>query len=168
MHNVLFSNKELLTKKELLKSRFDKESDIMAKIASFILCDSITNIPGPPNISVPQLNSPQIALRPPFIPGAISFGIAVGVNDFDLTTTNRIRFTITNPDGKEIQNSGDAEFGPLPITDSMPQQYQGFILSTDIRNLEIIAEGVYVFSLFVNGEVAGTCEIPVFKRSEQK
>ena len=64
----------------------------MAKLTAFMLCDSISAIPVPEGGVLQQLVSPQIALRPQFIPGNFSFGVAVGVQGVNLHITNRIRF----------------------------------------------------------------------------
>ena len=47
----------------------------MEKITSFTICESIANM-GP----APALVAPQTILRPQFIPGSFSFGIAVGIS----------------------------------------------------------------------------------------
>lgn len=138
----------------------------MAKITAFMLCDSISAIPVPEGGVLQQLVSPQIALRPQFIPGNFSFGVAVGVQGVDLHITNRIHFTISDSQGNVIQDSGISEFPPLPenIPETMPAEYQGFLMNMDIRNLVIHKDGEYLFSLYVNDELVGTQSIPIFQR----
>ena len=143
----------------------DKERCPMVKIVSFILCDQVMNIPnnaGP----VSQLIAPQIALRPPFIPTAISFGLAVGVSGVDLQKPQRIKYTMTDTEDNVIHDSGETEFDAFPIADPMPKEYQGFTLTADFRNIEIKAEGVYRFNLYINDELVGVRDIPVYKRAE--
>lgn len=135
----------------------------MPNITMFLVCDSINNFSPQPEINIPQLMGPQCVLRPQFIPGTFSFGLAVGVAGVDSNEQNTIRFTITNPAGAIIQNSGDNVFPPIGIDDTMPKEYQGFMLSLDIRNLLIEKEGVYTFTLYVNNVEIGHKEIPVFK-----
>lgn len=131
-----------------------------------MLCDSISAIPVPEGGVLQQLVSPQIALRPQFIPGNFSFGVAVGVQGVDLHITNRIHFTISDSQGNVIQDSGISEFPPLPenIPETMPAEYQGFLMNMDIRNLVIHKDGEYLFSLYVNDELVGTQSIPIFQR----
>lgn len=131
-----------------------------------MLCDSINNIPVPAGGVLQQLISPQVALRPQFIPGNFSFGVAVGVQGINLHITNRIRFTISDPLGKVIYDSGVSEFPPFPedVPETMPEEYQGFLMNMDIRNLVIHENGEYLFSIYVNDELVGTQSVPVFQR----
>lgn len=138
----------------------------MAKITSFVLCNSINNSPNTPQAdgSSTALIAPQVALRPEFIPSNFSFGISVGIQDIDIQKINCFQFTIMDPSGKVIQDSGVAEFPAVNQKDSMPIQYQGVMLSIDIRNLAIRYEGEYVLRVYVNKELAGSCIIPIFRR----
>lgn len=137
----------------------------MTKLTTFMLCDSINTIPAPTGGFLQQLTSPQMALRPQFIPGNFSFGIAVGVQGINLHITNRVRFTISDPQGKIIRDSGISEFPPIPedASETLPEQYQGFLMNADIRNLAIHENGEYLFSIYVNGELIGTQSIPIFQ-----
>lgn len=136
----------------------------MAKLVSFVVCESINNMPTPNMGVVPHIVAPQLALRPQFIPGNFSFGILVGIADMNLRTTNKMKFTITSPDGTVIQDSGENELPIIPKEDVLPQKYQGFMMCMDIRNLVIACEGEYSFSFYLNGECIGTQNIPVYKR----
>lgn len=136
----------------------------MAKISSFMICDTIVNLITPQGISVPQLISPQPILRPPFIPGSFSFGISIGVLDIDYKISNVVKTIIYSPEGVEIHNSGNIDLGKIPKDEFLPEKYQGFVLSTDIRNLIIHEEGIYTIEIFVNDTSVGKKEIPVFKR----
>jgi len=140
----------------------------MPSISSFILCDSIVNIQSPPNGNIPQLISPQAVLRPPFIPGTFSFGIAMCIVGLQAQQRNIFMFQIHAPSGDIIQNSGEIDFGELPPDDSMPEKYNGFVVSSDIRNLEIRTEGEYTIELFINSNSIGKCIIPIYKRNEMK
>ena len=133
-----------------------------------MLCDSINTVPVPEGGILQQLISPQAILRPQFIPGNFSFGIAVGIQGVDLQITNRIRFTITDPNGEVVQDSS-TEVSPMPenIKETMPKEYQGFLMNTDIRNLVIRESGEYLFSIFINNELVGTQSVPVFQRPVQ-
>lgn len=137
----------------------------MAKMVSFVVCDAINNVLPDGETNVPALISPQITLRPQFIPGNFSFGISVGVAGVDLRKENRVRMTISDPKENLIQVLGDNELPKAPDEDTMPLEFQGFTLIIDVRNLPIQCEGEYIFSLFLNGERIGTQKIPVFKRA---
>lgn len=141
----------------------------MAKITVFMLCDSINTVPTPEGGVLQQLISPQMTLRPQFIPGNFSFGMTVGIQGVDLHVANHIRFTITDPAGTVIQDSGVSDFPPFPedVQETMPKEYQGFLMNTDIRNLVIRENGEYLFSIYINDKLVGTQSVPVFQRSMQ-
>lgn len=63
---------------------YEKEAELMAKLSTFVICEAINNIPTPNGNSFLQMNSPQIALRPEFIPSSYSFGVLFGVRDINL------------------------------------------------------------------------------------
>lgn len=141
----------------------------MAKLFSFTICDSISNVSAGAMGMVPTLVSPQIVLRPQYIPGNFSFGIAIGISEIDLNQTNKMRFTITNPKGEIVHDSNESEL-PIPPEgkgDSLPAELQGFMMCIDIRNLAIPCEGVYIFSIFFNGENIASHEIPIYKGLKQ-
>lgn len=136
----------------------------MAQLVSFTICDSVNNVPSP-NGTVTTLSAPQIAIRPPYIPGALSFGIAIGVSGIELAKPNSFRFVIEDPTGKVVQDSLE---NALPIQteeDTLPSEYQGFMISLDIRNLPFEVEGLYTFSFYLNGTLLGAKGIPVFKKA---
>ncbi len=132
----------------------------MPSISMFVVCESVSP---QLNSNIPQLSGPQCVLRPQIIPSTFSFGLAVGVVGVDPNLQNTIRFTISNPKGAIIQNSGDAVFPPVGIDDTMPKEYQGFMLSLDVRNLLIEESGIYTFTLYVNNMEIGSRDIPIFK-----
>ena len=49
----------------------------------------------------------------------------------------------------------------------MPAEYQGFLMNMDIRNLVLRENGEYLFCIYVNDELVGTQEVPIFQRAEQ-
>lgn len=134
----------------------------MAKITMFMLCDSINNVPGPQG-ATPHLVSPQLVLRPMFIPGNFSFGIAVGVQDLDIKKPIKLGFTIVAPGGDILQNSDDSEIPVINKEDVLPSEQQGIMLNLDFRNLVIHEEGIYKFALRVNGETLEEQPIPIYR-----
>lgn len=138
----------------------------MAKIVSFVICESVNNMPVANMNVVPTLVAPQVALRPQYVPGSFSFGVALGINDINLKHVNKVRFVIKSPEGAVLQDSGVSELPVAPKDSSLPVQYQGFMMCIDIRNLAIPCEGEYVFSFFINEECVGDQIIPVYKRME--
>lgn len=140
----------------------------MAKITVFMLCDNIENIPLPTGSIVQKLTSPQMCLRPQFVPGNYSFGVAVGIQGIDFRTATKVRFTISDPDGITVQDSGTSEFPPIsePIAGPLPTEYRGFLMQMEIRNMTILKEGAYSFSVYIDDELVGTQIIPVFRRGQ--
>lgn len=136
----------------------------MAHIYSFTLCDSINNQSNQTGSTL-LLANPQIALRPQFIPGNFSFGISFGISDIDISIANHIIFTISNPSGKTVFDSGDNELLPAPSDDNLPNEYKGFMICFDIRNLPIEQEGVYKLQVCINGTPIGEKDIPIFKKT---
>lgn len=136
----------------------------MARLEFVVVCNAINSVPGERGEMTPNLVAPQIALRPRFVPGNFSFALSVGISGVDLQKENRMRFTITTPEGRLLQDSGETELPKIPIKDTMPAEYQGFVINMDIRNLVIENEGAYSFALYINGECIGTHTIPIFKQ----
>lgn len=136
-------------------------------VASYMLCDSINNVNLSNGTTVPQLVMPKSVLRPQYIPSTFSFGISVSVWGMDLSKKNTMRFKISDPDGNTIQESNDNEL-PASVEDSfLPEEYQGFTVSIDIRNLNISKSGVYKFALSINGEEICIKDIPVYEARKQ-
>lgn len=136
----------------------------MAKLVSFVVCSAINNIPVTNTEQLTHLVAPQIALRPQFIPGTFSFGVAVGIADIDLQEENTMRFTVASPDGNVIQDSGETPLPKSPVHDTMPKEYQGFMLNIDIRNLVVQDEGKYTFNFYINGDSIGEYGLPIYKQ----
>lgn len=134
----------------------------MAKVTMFMLCDTVNNIPGPKG-QIPHLVAPQVVLRPMFIPGNFSFGIAIGVRGLNLQQPTKLKFTITAPDGTVLQDSDETEIPAIGMGDTLPIEHQGFMMNLDIRNLVVQEEGLYKISLCVNGESLEEQEIPIFR-----
>lgn len=137
----------------------------MAKLFSFTLCDSINNQLTPDG-TVPTLIAPQIALRPQYVPGNFSFGLAIGMSEIDLHISNKLNLVIKSPGGNMIHDSGVIDLPIVSKDDTLPQEYQGFMICIDIRNLAISCEGEYVFTFNLNGEYVAEKSVPIFKRVE--
>ena len=140
----------------------------MARISSFIICDTINNFVTPQGETVPQLVAPQPALRPQFIPGSFSFALSIGVSGVKFQKSNIFSVTISSPKGDEVFNSGDINIGDVPEDNLLPEEYQGLVLSIDIRNMAIECEGAYPIEITMNGTSIGKKEIPIFRKGEEK
>ena len=136
----------------------------MARVSSFVVCNSINSFSSPENGMISNIISPQIVLRPQFIPSDYSFGIAIGVIDIDLKQSNSMRFVIKDPDGEIINESGASELPADNRENTLPKEYQGYMICIDIRNLSVKKEGEYEFVFYINGKEIGTKEIPIFRK----
>ena len=137
----------------------------MASISSFMLCDSSQNLPNGQGGFVQQLTGPVTTVRPQFIPGNYSFSVSVGVIGVDMQKENSMRFVLKEPSGKVLNDLDEA---PLPVAgpdNKLPKEYGGFVACIDFRNAVIQEEGVYSLEVYVNSELIGTKNIPVYGRS---
>lgn len=134
----------------------------MEKIATFLICDSIENIPKG-NGMLPIVNAPQLVLRPMFVPGVISFAIVLGIKGMDLNKNNKINVQICTPNGEALQNI-ENNLPVTPKTDSLPDEYNGCMMFVDIRNMVVMNDGDYLVNISVNDNVIGQEVIPVYKR----
>ena len=134
----------------------------MAKVSMFTLCDSIENVHTPGGV-VTHLVAPRTVLRPEFVPSNFSFGVSIGVRDLDFSVPNKVKFIISSPSGKILQESSDINIEIPHVEDTLPTEHQGFSINIDVRNLSVPEEGVYSFVLIVNDNPLETQEIPIFK-----
>lgn len=133
------------------------------KISNFFICENVENNNNNGK-NVPLLIAPLTVIRPNNIPTNFSFGLAVGVNSVNLKNDNSIRFTINNPNGIVVHDSGENVFPKLIEDDgNLPDKYKGYTLVIDIRNLTIDIEGEYLFNLYINGTKLEEEIIPVYK-----
>lgn len=141
----------------------------MAKISSFVICDTITNVSNGENPQVQALVNPQSILRPEFIPGTFSFGVSIGITGIVSDKPTDIKFEIQNPKGEIIQTSA----GVLPVVpvvpgdEKLPNEYRGYQINMDLRNLTIREDGIYKLLIKINKEELSR-DIPIFQRPEVK
>lgn len=134
----------------------------MAKIALFMLCDTVENNQSKDN-TITHLVSPQAVLRPLYIPSSFSFGLSVGVRGLDLSSPITLRFIVCDPDGNIVQDSGENTISIGAHDNILPMEHQGFVANIDVRNFNVPKEGVYKFTLFVNGEELEAQDIPIYR-----
>ena len=81
----------------------------------------------------------------------------------DFSVPNKVKFIISSPSGKILQESSDINIEIPHVEDTLPTEHQGFSINIDVRNLSVPEEGVYSFVLIVNDNPLETQEIPIFK-----
>lgn len=134
------------------------------KICSFILCNGIETVMNSQGGTMSALMGPQVLLQPEFIPTNFSFGFSVGFIGIDLTQENQIKFRIMSPNNEMVMESRNSLIPINATEDSIPKEYRGFNMTTDVRNMVIKMEGIYTLEFFVNDELAGTQEVPIYKK----
>lgn len=139
----------------------------MAKITYFMICDTMSNVPMPGGTFSLNIVNPQLLLTPSYVPGNFSFCVVVGVQDVKtIVSSNKLvkfKFELLDPNKKMLQQS-IAEL-PLIAMKNVPEQYQGFMMSFDLRNVPVEEEGAYILKLYINEDLIGEKEIPIFKKS---
>lgn len=134
------------------------------KISTFILCNSIENTQSTQGASVPCLVGPQVILRPDYIPTNFSFGFSIGITGMNLKQDNTFSFLVKSPEGEPIMNSNISRVPANPVDDPVPEEYSGILVTTDVRNMVVDKEGVYSLEFYVNDNLIGKQDIPIFKR----
>lgn len=138
----------------------------MVKLFSFTICDSINTM----QVSVGTVSmivAPQIALRPQFVPGNYSFGLAIGISGLELKMTNRVKIVITSPEGSVVHDSGEIDLPIVSDDDTLPHEYQGFMMCADIRNMGVPCEGEYCFAFYLNGTFVADKSVPIYRRAAE-
>ena len=130
----------------------------MAKIAMFMLCNRVATEGTDTN-----LISPQLALRPDFIPGNFSFGLCVGISAVQ-PEDEKIQFTIIGPSEVIIHEASNIPLNNLKVDNNVPLEARGFIVSIDARNVCIEQEGEYRFILTINGEETDSRSFYIYKK----
>lgn len=138
----------------------------MPELAFIVVTEGSQTVmtPDGPN---PQLMSPLIALRPPVLPTAFSFALSVGVRNVDLTKNNLFQLRICAPNGEEIYAPEPFNLGSeskLPAR--LPEEYRGFVLVVDLRNVMFNTDGCYIIEIYINDVLIGTTKLPVFLKDE--
>lgn len=141
----------------------------MAKVVSYLLAVNSQNVAAGNGGVIQQLIGPLIVLRPKYIPSEYSFSIALGINDLDKKTDNRLRISITSPSGRQVLDTGYVDLPDLPVDSPLPVKYQGFSLTLPIQNATLDQEGLYKMTVHINEDenIIFENEIPVFVQEER-
>ena len=134
----------------------------MAKLVSFVYCMNAIKEPEPSN----ALNAINVvsSLRPDYIPGGFSFSVVFSILDIKLDSpSNAIRVRFLNKENDEVvADSGTILLPAQSLSEEdqlLPQQYRGFNMSLDFRNIIFKQSGLYATEIVFNGESLGTQDI---------
>lgn len=136
----------------------------MVRVTSFLICESIANVPTPDGGMVTHLTGPTIALRPINIPSNYSFVLTFAIQGIGAEPSINIRIVIEDPDGKTVQDTGDQELINPNFPDEMPADYGGAIINLGANNVAFNKEGCYKIKVYAKDTVIYRHELPVFKK----
>lgn len=126
----------------------------MAKLTGFIYCLDAERVPASDGKG-DTINAVGImsALTPEYVPGAFSFSIIFSILDINLSDNNTVRVTFSKDGEKDpLVDSGIITLSPQLDADKigLPNEYKGFNLSMDFRNVIFETEGVYNTTIYFN------------------
>ena len=129
----------------------------MAKVVTITYCEGIESNGGKNSIV-----NPLPILRPMYVPGMYSFGISVGIVDFNRYDEHTIRIVFRNSESKqEVINT---DILPLPqeaVNTSIPDDLQNIVLNMEFKNAVFDQEGTYETVVYFDEEEIGAYPIKV-------
>lgn len=127
----------------------------MYELTHYAFCESIeSTADGKQRIIGPLAAIPLIS-----VPGQFSFSFSFGIINANINETNKVRISITGPDGKNIM---DTE-GTLDPSQDNPTPVGALSIGLDIRNLLFHTTGVHEVVIEFNGELVHTINLRVSK-----
>lgn len=141
----------------------------MAKLANFIYCISAERVNSPDgkeqNINANGIVS---ALGLDYIPGGFSFAIVFSVLGVDVTVpSNTMRIILRKKDDpKPLVDTGNFVLPPItaPYDESLPDDYKGYNMTMDFRNVNFTEEGIYTTEVYFADKNIGDSSIYVFRK----
>ena len=131
----------------------------MARVSTFLYCDSFENIMTP---SGPKLNvsNPLQIFTPAYIPGNFSFGILIGIIGFDTKITHSLRVIFKHKESeKSVFDTGNIEF-PTNAESKLPTYLDGTMINMDFRNVVFENDGEYFTEVIFDDKKLG--EFPIW------
>ena len=138
----------------------------MPRLTTFNLCELAQNMPDNEGSIKLHIVSPLDFLAPKYIPGVFTFSISFGIIGVDKNEECNVEVKIFDPDKNEIFTTGGMLIPAMPQQKFNPDEYVGFHIGLDIKNLEIKAPGSYEAQIRVNDEVIGNERIAVIQGGE--
>lgn len=142
------------------KQHIKKEQD-MAKISTFVYCDSI-NTELTPDGPRHQLVNPLQVLSPVSLPGNFSFAISCGISGLDRSGEYTVKMVVVDPDNVPVYDTGELK---IQLSDQQVQESSGRLqFNLDLRNIVLTKPGEHSTKVFINNKEAGAYDIEVVKR----
>jgi|GEM_PF-897665 len=145
----------------------------MAKVTSFMICDSIQQQPLPtldnPNNTVFHLINPLQVLVPYSIPGMYSFSISIGLNEFDTDIAHTLDLYFMTPHNDPVSSLTSIQIPSFPENiQNIPKEYRSIFFNTDLRNVVIKEAGIYKIKIDLDSSEIGLYTVPVCLGSHKK
>lgn len=143
----------------------------MSRLSPFMYAESAVQIGPSPAEQKFQITGPLQVILPLYIPGTFSFCIVFGITEMDLSVQHKIRVVFKKQDSlTPIVDTHDAVIGPFtPPTGAgatLPLESQGFMSSVGLQNVDFKTPGIYVTTIYLDGEELGSEPIDVIKRND--
>lgn len=137
----------------------------MARLFSFMYCLNAERQQPPTN----SINAIGVlsTFKPDYVPGAFSFSIIFSILGLDMSTDNTVRITFSKRDAlKPLVDTGNISLSSNELNKDahsalIPEEYQGVDFTLDFRNVVFKENGVYVTTVYLNGDALGEQDIYV-------
>lgn len=102
------------------------------------------------------------ALTPDFIPGNYSFSIVFSVLNLNDSDEHTVRLSFTDEEKEMLLETEETKLkGGLENKNNIPNEFLGYNVCVDMRNVLFKHEGLYSTKVFVDGEEEGEYTIYV-------
>lgn len=137
----------------------------MPKLTNFTYCSAVEKDKAQ-NGMINSLGIFEI-LSPDYVPGALSFGIVFSIVGVDYSKNNVIKVIFKKVDSdKSIIDTKEITLPSPPNKNvDIPDDYKGFNMCLDFRNVVFKENGLYVTHIYFNGELLSAKEIYVKGRN---
>ncbi|QTJ53202.1 hypothetical protein [Dolosigranulum pigrum] len=111
-----------------------------------ILSERIERMQAAPHEERSTIINPKVSFDVPFIPGAITFGVAIITSGLDMSVSNTLNFKIYHKKtGRVVFQLLDEEVPPYPGIDG-----DNFMFSFSLANQEFYDTGEYAAEFWIN------------------
>lgn len=136
----------------------------MAKVATFIYAESITQEKVNMMNEKTQINVPLISLNLEFVPTNYSFAVLCGIVDIDLKVPHYLKLVFKKSDSEKDIFTLETNL-PLLTEETLKQVNDDeMIFNVDFRNMALSEFGMYETKVFIDNEEIGTYPIAVRRK----
>lgn len=143
---------------------------MMAIIRNFLYCAAAKNE------STKEGESPKIvidgllnALTPDFIPGNYSFSIVFSVLNLGKNEEHTVKLSFTDEEKEMLLETEETTLkGGLENKNNIPDEFLGYNVCVDMRNVLFKHEGIYSTKVFVDGKEEGEYTTYVKRKEVQQ